>query len=151
MWHVWWDNLSYLYNEFHIILIQLLWPTPLSYLVFNLCLSIQQLQWSDLSTANNYTFTETEWQKLFCNHDPSSEQEMSVFNSTRPQRRVRTRHKDMSGLKSPVCDIMSSSESKGNFIPKTKIIFSLNLLEQFLWFFGNFKGWEHLASNTFEQ
>lgn len=34
---VWWDNSSYLYNEFHIILIQLLWPTHLSYSVCLTC------------------------------------------------------------------------------------------------------------------
>lgn len=62
--------------------IQLLWLT-----LTHLYLSFQQLQWNDLSTANNHTFTETEWQKWFCDHDPSSELDPSVFNFRWPQRR----------------------------------------------------------------
>ncbi len=90
-------------------------------------LSVQQLQSNDLSAANNYTFTEMILQSWY------------FIRERQLQMTSETRHKDMSLLKSPVCNIMSSSESKGNFIPKTKIIFPLNLLKQFLWFFGNFK------------
>ncbi len=119
-----WDCLSYLQHKYSIMLIQLLSHTHVSVRPTAAVIN-------DLSAANNYTFTEMILQSWYFIRERHVCVQLQMTSETR--------HKDMSLLKSPVCDIMSSSESKGNFIPKTKIIFPLNLLKQFLWFFVNFK------------
>ncbi len=127
-----WDCLSYLQHKCSIMLIQLLSHTHVSVR--------QQLQSNDLSAANNYTFTEMILQSWY------------FIRERQLQMTSETRHKDMSMLKSPVCDIMSSSESKGHQLhPKDQNHISTKSPRAVFMILWELQGWKLLAWNTFEQ